>query len=984
MRKIYLILVIILFVSQIELFAQEDGGISIGKGTENAHPSAILELVSSNKGLLIPRLTSPERQAINSPASGLLVYDTTLANFQYWTGLQWSAVPGVSFTSGTIVPVKAMEGDLFYNTVDDKVQIYVASAWKDVGSKAQLLQLNSTTLKLLEAGKATGSEVDLSAFMQSLTLDGSKLTISGNNTVDLKDINADKQTLSLNGTILSITNGGAGVDFASILSNTTASNVKVMTTGGISSTNVQAALEELRTSIYNQTDDDNQQLSVTGNKITISNGNTITLPGAVTGGDMTMVVYDTNGNNKVDLAESVVDGAITATKLNQMSAVSGQVLGWNGSLWTPTSISGTDDKVKVIGSATSKQLSNMDFDDTGTDIAIKSGAITTAKIATDAVETAKVKDGAITPLKLNGISTSAPGGTSYAITSNGTGGFQWTDLSSGVAVNAGNIGLAQGSVLVGNSSGNAVALDAKGSGKILIGNGTTIASKTLTGDVNMTNTGAVTVNQIQGISISATTPISGEVLRYNGTQWEPGAAGSTVADATTSVKGIVQLAGDLGGSAASVTVAKIQGKPVSSTAPISGQVLRYNGTQWEPSAGGSTVSDASPSVKGIVTLAGDLTGSATSVTVAKIQGTAVSSTTPITGQVLYHDGSSWVPSDGAGISIVGDITGTLGETTVSRIQGMPVSTTKPTLVGQVLRYDGTKWAPGTGGSTVADATTSVKGIVQLAGDLAGSATSVTVAKIQGTAVSSTVPTTGQVLYHDGSSWGPSDGAGISIAGDVTGNLGGVTVAKIQGTDVSTTAPTINGQVLSYNSTTKKWTPTSLTSASDKKVAVGTTDTDPAQLDPTYFVNAGSATTGIAIKDAAVAYSKIQNVTAAKLLGRNDATVGAPEEITVGSGLTLSGTTLSISKNVVFVTTPTYTVLPTDYCVISNYVGSLAVVLPTPDASMKGRELVFIEDTGGGPMNFSGALSGQAISICDINAGIRLICSGVKWYNITGY
>lgn len=927
MRKIYLILVIILFVSQIELFAQEDGGISIGKGTENAHPSAILELVSSNKGLLIPRLTSTERQAISSPASGLLVYDTTLANFQYWTGIQWGAVPGVSFTSGTTVPLKAMEGDLFYNTVDDKVQIYVASTWKDVGSKAQVLQLNSTTLKLLEAGKATGSEVDLSAFMQSLTLDGSKLTISGNNTVDLKDINTDKQTLSLNGTILSITDGGAGVDFASILSNTTASNVKVTPTGGISSTNVQAALQELRTSIYNQTDNDNQQLSISGTQISISNGNTITLPGAVTGGDMTMAVYDMNGNNKVDVAESaesVVDGAITATKLNQMSAASGQVLGWNGTAWAPTSVSGTDDKVKVAGSATGKQLNNIDFDDAGTDIAIKNGAITTTKIATDAVETAKVKDGAITPLKLDGISTATPGGTSYAITSNGAGGFQWTDLSSGVAVNAGNIGLAQGSVLVGNSSDNAVAIDAKGNGKILIGNGTTIASQSLAGDVSMTNAGAVTVTRIQG-------------------------------------------------------------KPVSTTAPTNGQILTYNGTQWMPGAG-STVSDASPTVKGIVMLTGDLDGTATSPALATTGVTAAlyGSLAAIPTFTVDTKGrltaASTVPATNVAIS--GDITGTLGSATVAKLQGKQVSTTAPTN-GQVLTYNGTQWIPATG-STVVDASPIVKGIVALAGDLDGTADAVTVAKIQGIPVSNDIPVTGQVLYHDGSSWVPSDGAGISIAGDVTGNLGGVTVSKIQGTAVSTTAPTLNGQVLSYNSTTMKWTPMSLASSSDKKVGVGISDADPAQLDPAYFVNAGSATSGIAIKDAAVTYSKIQNVSAGKLLGRNASIAGAPEEITIGDGLNLNGTTLSISKNVVFVTTPTYTVLPTDYCVISNYAGSLAVVLPTPDASMKGRELVFIEDVGVGPINFSGALSGQAQVDVPINIGVRLLCSGVKWYNITGY
>lgn len=50
-----------------------------------------------------------------------------------------------------------------------------------------------------------------------------------------------------------------------------------------------------------------------------------------------------------------------------------------------------------------------------------------------------------------------------------------------------------------------------------------------------------------------------------------------------------------------------------------------------------------------------------------------------------------------------------------------------------------------------------------------------------------------------------------------------------------------------------------------------------------------------IDNDAVTYAKIQNVSAAsKLLGRGDASSGDVQEITVGSGLTMTGTTLSAS------------------------------------------------------------------------------------------
>jgi hypothetical protein len=114
----------------------------------------------------------------------------------------------------------------------------------------------------------------------------------------------------------------------------------------------------------------------------------------------------------------------------------------------------------------------------------------------------------------------------------------------------------------------------------------------------------------------------------------------TVADATTTVTGKVQLAGDLGGTAAAPLVAKLQGVALSSILPTTGQVLKYNGTAWVPDAVvlaeaqtlglvGSTltisgtgssvtlpsVADATSLATGKIQLAGDMSGTATSPTV---------------------------------------------------------------------------------------------------------------------------------------------------------------------------------------------------------------------------------------------------------------------------------------------------------------------------------------------------------------------------------
>lgn len=61
------------------------------------------------------------------------------------------------------------------------------------------------------------------------------------------------------------------------------------------------------------------------------------------------------------------------------------------------------------------------------------------------------------------------------------------------SVTPGEITLAEGSILIGNASGVATSLDAKTSGQILVGNGTTATSVAVSGDATLSSAGAVTI-----------------------------------------------------------------------------------------------------------------------------------------------------------------------------------------------------------------------------------------------------------------------------------------------------------------------------------------------------------------------------------------------------------------------------------------------------------------------------------------------------------
>lgn len=61
----------------------------IGIGTTTPNPSSILEISSTSKGLLIPRLTTSERDLIPSPPAGLILFNTTHNSIEFSNGVHW-------------------------------------------------------------------------------------------------------------------------------------------------------------------------------------------------------------------------------------------------------------------------------------------------------------------------------------------------------------------------------------------------------------------------------------------------------------------------------------------------------------------------------------------------------------------------------------------------------------------------------------------------------------------------------------------------------------------------------------------------------------------------------------------------------------------------------------------------------------------------------------------------------------------------------
>lgn len=64
-------------------------------GVNNPAASSVLDFVSTTKGALLPRMTTTQKNAISSPATGLIVYDTTLNKLCVYTGAAWETITSV-------------------------------------------------------------------------------------------------------------------------------------------------------------------------------------------------------------------------------------------------------------------------------------------------------------------------------------------------------------------------------------------------------------------------------------------------------------------------------------------------------------------------------------------------------------------------------------------------------------------------------------------------------------------------------------------------------------------------------------------------------------------------------------------------------------------------------------------------------------------------------------------------------------------------
>lgn len=480
-----------------------------GFGTNQPNKSAAVDIVSSKRGLLIPRIDIPDLNnaaPVNSPATSLFVYNTNTASgvgFYYWDGSKWVRFTSTNNERDVIVQAAAN------GNIDIPTATYDANGVKTYnvsvkgGADGQVLVSNATggtewtdpntfVLDVLTAGNAIGIVAD--------PLDPTKLEVKFNG------------TLSENTTIATGSHDLAITGLGTVNAMTADDKLVIMDENGLLKTISKTDLVDAK------------NLTSTGGIITLNGAaavNNSVLAGVELG------IADRSIDPGKFKAEVTDEGKVPVVK-NDGTVEWTTIPGTNSADLT------TDGKI-VIGNNTSTTQTLADAVLVATELSIAAESITSGDI----------KDGTIqvNDIKAPGTTTdSSTGGTvNQVMVTNATGDVSWIDQSdlgnkdsytgigainiaaNGVSANGGvnydvSVATATGTTLgVVKEVATAPTVNINSNGELAVNTTNTVLAGDVTGSLNTTK-----VEAIQGTAVSATAPTTdNNVLVYNGTAWTP-------------------------------------------------------------------------------------------------------------------------------------------------------------------------------------------------------------------------------------------------------------------------------------------------------------------------------------------------------------------------------------------------------------------------------------------------------------------------------
>lgn len=198
--------VLLFLITAMNIMAQTDSKVGTTPGAKT--PSAVFEVESTTKGFLMPRLTAAQMNAISSPATGLMIFNTTDSCVYLYRGSigGWNSTCALASASAWSVlgNTGTVDGTNFIGTTDN-----IPFNFKVNNQKAGRIGINGETFLGYQAGNVnTGANNTFTGYQSGL------VNTTGSSNVGVGTFALDQNTTAWSNT---------AVGFKAMHSNTTAS-----------------------------------------------------------------------------------------------------------------------------------------------------------------------------------------------------------------------------------------------------------------------------------------------------------------------------------------------------------------------------------------------------------------------------------------------------------------------------------------------------------------------------------------------------------------------------------------------------------------------------------------------------------------------------------------------------------------------------------------------------------------------------------------
>ncbi|TAE12360.1 MAG: hypothetical protein EAZ95_12490, partial [Bacteroidetes bacterium] len=142
-------------------FTQAQTGVAINTDGSLPDSSAILDVKSTVKGMLVPRMTQVQRNSIALPATGLLIYQTDgTAGFYFYNGSAWTAISSES-TSWGLTGNASTATDFIGSTTNEPFVFRTNNTEKARITAKGTFEVGQGTANNIFIGKDAGLNTDL-------------------------------------------------------------------------------------------------------------------------------------------------------------------------------------------------------------------------------------------------------------------------------------------------------------------------------------------------------------------------------------------------------------------------------------------------------------------------------------------------------------------------------------------------------------------------------------------------------------------------------------------------------------------------------------------------------------------------------------------------------------------------------------------------------------------------------------------------------